>query len=364
MRGREGADTYTVLAVDDELMIKRTVRKLLENSAAFRVTGEAEDGEEALAFIERERPDVVITDITMPVMDGLELIGRLQRLKEKPEIVILSGYDDFPYIQEAIRHGVADYLLKPIKPEDFRATMERVAERLREKAKTEAPRFDWLPLCEATGKRLADSVWLLRPEEIDATWEDVRLWIEERSISDTRVGRAPQANEVCADLLHFAASELRRRGGTEGAFPSLPDVRAANDDETAFRLAKESLLEAMERIRQSRNWVNHRHIRSSIERVNASFADPTLSMQQLADAASMSPAYFSRSFKAETGVTFVQYVTRLRMERAKELLTDPTKSMNDAARAAGYVDYPHFTKAFKKYFGIKPSDYRKRLGIS
>ena len=348
---------YAVLAVDDEVMIKKTVRKLLEGLPSFRMAGEAEDGEEALAFIERVKPDVVVTDITMPVMDGLELIARLQRAAERPEIVILSGYDDFPYVQEAIRQGVADYLLKPIKPDEFRATMERVAGRLREK---EAPRRnDWLPLCEAAGKRLAESAWLLRAEELDGPLEELRSRMEGRFGAESKA-----YGHVWADLVTFVSSELERRGGGELPLAAAAAaLRTSSDADAACRMAKEAILEGMERIRQSRNWVNHRQIQTAIEAVNARFADPGLSMQELADAASMSPAYFSRSFKAEAGVTFVQYVTQLRMERVKELLGDAALSTNDAARAAGFSDYPHFTKAFKRYYGVSPTEYRKRLGI-
>ena len=337
-------------------MIKKTVRKLLEGSPSFRLAGEAEDGAEALAFVERENPDVVVTDITMPVMDGLELIAQLQRAEERPEIVILSGYDDFPYVQEAIRHGVADYLLKPIKPDEFRATMERVAERLRDKA---APRRnEWLPLCEGIGKRLVEAAWLLREEELDAPLAELRRWTEDR------FGAGSKAHgQVWADLLTFASAELARRDGGELRLEDGAELRTSKDAEAACRLAKEAILAGMERIRQSRNWVNHRQIQSAIETVNERFADPGLSMQELADAASMSPAYFSRSFKAEAGVTFVQYVTQLRMERVKELLADAATSTNDAARAAGFSDYPHFTKAFKRHYGVSPSEYRKRLGI-
>src|SRR5690606_13234789 len=111
---REGTQTYTVITVDDEAMIKRTIGKLLESTGSFRSVGEAEDGAEAMQLIERLRPDVVITDITMPVMDGLELIAACSGKQDGPEFIIVSGYGDFSYVQEAIRNGVADYLLKPI----------------------------------------------------------------------------------------------------------------------------------------------------------------------------------------------------------------------------------------------------------
>ncbi|HZG57034.1 response regulator transcription factor [Paenibacillus sp.] len=348
---------FTVLTVDDEIMIKRTVRKLLEGSDTFRWIGDAEDGAEALEFVERMRPDVVVTDITMPVMDGLELIRRLKEAPRRPEIVILSGYDDFPFVQEAIRQGVADYLLKPIKPPEFQATMERIAARLRETRRVEPARTDWLPLSEAAGRRLADAAWMLQPEAAAEALGEVMSW------TAPRFGDAPAAG-VWIDVLHFVSGELRQRGGIELDPDGVGMLERARSASEAKDAAARAIEEAMERIRQSRNWGNHRQLRAAIEVVDASFPDPNLSMQALAEKFSMSPAYFSRSFKAETGQTFVQYVTGLRMERARELLADAALTTTEAARASGFADYPHFAKAFKRQYGLSPSEYRKRMGVA
>lgn len=360
MQWKGSAPLFTLIAVDDEMMIKRTIRKLLESSERFRWIGEAEDGEEALVLIERLRPDVVVTDIRMPGLNGLELIERLKLSDPQPEFVILSGYNDFPFIQEAIRQGAADYLLKPLKPDEFYSTLGRVDDRLREKRMRESAqeglRAQWLPLCRDAGMRIADSAWQLQEEEWMQAIEQLRLQLQESWPADYD----RHSTRMWQDLLYIVSAELQRRGGIELPMPGFSDPEQPG---RTFAAAKEAIREGTNRIRLSRNWRNYRQVQSAVDEVNARFSDPSLTMQSLADKLSMSPAHFSRSFKAETGTTFVQLVTQLRLERARELLADPESTMTEAARGSGFADYPHFAKAFKRRFGVSPTEYRKRLGI-
>jgi two-component system, response regulator YesN len=104
-----------VLVVDDEPLMLRNVRRMVEQAhKSFKVVGEAYDGEEALKKIEELSPDVVITDIKMPVMDGLELINEIKTRKINVFTVLLSGYRDFEYARKAVTLDAIEYLLKPL----------------------------------------------------------------------------------------------------------------------------------------------------------------------------------------------------------------------------------------------------------
>lgn len=107
---------HTVLLVDDESYTRQGLRNLIDwEACGFRVTDEADNGEDALVMIRERQPDLVITDIRMPEMDGLELIRRSrEELPACPSFIIISGYDDFSYAQQAVRYGVFDFVLKPI----------------------------------------------------------------------------------------------------------------------------------------------------------------------------------------------------------------------------------------------------------
>ena len=109
-----------VLLVDDEIMIREGFKRLFDwEGHDCEVVGEAADGMEALAQIDALRPDIVIMDINIPIMNGLKVI-QLSRIKH-PEIafVIVSGYDDFSYCQQALRLQITDYILKPVNYEEF-----------------------------------------------------------------------------------------------------------------------------------------------------------------------------------------------------------------------------------------------------
>lgn len=123
---------YKVVVVDDEAIAVQGICKIMEKHCPeLEVIGTAENGKEALKMIEKKMPDLVLTDVEMPVMSGLELVS--QASSRMPELcfVIISGFEDFEYAREAFRSGVLDYLTKPIVPSQMMITMRNVEEKLR-----------------------------------------------------------------------------------------------------------------------------------------------------------------------------------------------------------------------------------------
>ncbi len=124
-----------VVIADDEMRVCRLVQMLVDWDALGMVlAGIASNGLEALALVEETKPDILITDIRMPGCDGLELIERARQTAPVLEIVIISGYAQFEYAQTALRYGVGDYLLKPIKKDALNATLKKLAERCQSRA--------------------------------------------------------------------------------------------------------------------------------------------------------------------------------------------------------------------------------------
>ena len=117
-----------IAIVDDEELIRRGISYLLEEAKrSYQVVGMFENGQKALDFLMNYDVDVIITDIRMPVMDGLSFLQKLQQLGKKYQVIILSGYDDFAYAQQAIRFGVKEYLLKPINKDELYRAIDRNA---------------------------------------------------------------------------------------------------------------------------------------------------------------------------------------------------------------------------------------------
>lgn len=124
---------YGTLLIDDEIAVRDSIRKLVPwEQHGFSVIGEASNGLEALDLLEDISPDVIITDIRMPYMDGMDFIKEVRRRYPPIVLIILSGYDEFTYAQTAIRYNVSEYVLKPVSTVDMEALLDRVKRRLDE----------------------------------------------------------------------------------------------------------------------------------------------------------------------------------------------------------------------------------------
>jgi two-component system response regulator YesN len=127
---------FRVFLVEDEAIFREGIRESVEwEKTGFVLAGEAPDGEAALPLIEEIRPDILITDIKMPFMDGLALSRTVKRSMPSIKIAIISGYDEFPFAREAIAIGVTDYLLKPVTAGDLLATLNRMAAQIEKEAR-------------------------------------------------------------------------------------------------------------------------------------------------------------------------------------------------------------------------------------
>jgi len=125
---------YTVIVADDEEELRRAlIRRVDWESIGFSVVGEAENGAEALELVEKYEPDLLLTDIRMPFISGIELARQVREVQPAMQIVFLSGYDDFTYAQQAIQYNIISYLLKPISAAELTEELKKIREKIDEK---------------------------------------------------------------------------------------------------------------------------------------------------------------------------------------------------------------------------------------
>lgn len=118
---------YTIVVADDEEELRRAIiRKIDWESTGFRVVGEAENGIEALELVERMEPDLLLTDIRMPFVSGIELARQVREVRPTTQIAFLSGFDEFSYAQQAIQYNIISYMLKPITMADLTEELKKI----------------------------------------------------------------------------------------------------------------------------------------------------------------------------------------------------------------------------------------------
>ena len=115
------------VVVEDEILIREGLCKLMKKMfPEIIVVSTAGNGREGLSCVEMDKPDLVITDIRMPVMDGLEMIAKMQEAGIFPKIIVLTAYSEFSYAQQAVKLGVNDYIIKPVEVREFVRTIRKI----------------------------------------------------------------------------------------------------------------------------------------------------------------------------------------------------------------------------------------------
>ncbi len=521
---------YKVFLVEDEIVTREGIRDNVDWAAdGFDLCGEAPDGEMALPLLRALRPDVLITDIKMPFMDGLQLTRIVRERMPGIKVVILSGHDEFEYAQEAIKLGVAEYLLKPVTVQDLRAALQKLAvlldqERkeqetlqhlqdqvdenrsiLRERLllnlvvgaissseaieKSERLGLDLIARCYlvvilkvALGDRseafdydeykqvqqivsnLVDNnpdVFLIKKD-----WEELVLvlkgstpeYLEEerdmlleqiqRALKPTRylltigvgapkprltdlyqsfvealagiqnLGEAGEArvdeglaidraellkvnrsavesylrcgskedfddffiaylqplgdsalksyllkNYLFMDIVLAAARLVAEMGGQiEQVIPELNSIETILANTGTLDQLREQTQKILFGALAFRDGQTTRHYAGMIQQardyIEQNYADPNLSLSQVAAEVNLSSSHFSAVFSQETGQTFKEHLTEVRLRRAKELLRTTSLRSTEIADVVGYNDPHYFSYVFHKHTGLSPTEFR------
>ena len=250
---------------EDEIAMREGIKNRIDwESEDISFVGEAGDGEMAIPRIMETKPDILITDIKMPFVDGLMLSEIVRKNLPDTRIMILSGYDEFEYAQRAISLGVTEYLLKPISP-----------------------------------KKLIESI------------RKVRDKVEEEKAK--------------REYMEKALEEADRERNTE--------------------------------VRRFRS----RSLTDAVQYIDRNFSDEEISLNKVANHVGVSPNHLSSTFSKELGSTFIEYLTRCRIDRAKELLGTTDLRSSEVAYEVGYKDPHYFSAAFKKACGMTPKEYRNSI---
>lgn len=366
---------YSVFIIDDEPWSREVVKALGEwEKLGMRVAGEAEDGTEGLRRIGEQLPDIVVTDMRMPGIDGADLLRALHERHPGTKLIVMSGYDDFVYTKGAIRSRAVEYLLKPISPEDLNAALARCKEELDRES---GPRSSIFASGEAMQRyagyreRIFGSLLALDKRRIADSFDALSRGLADGGIGAVEAGGPSRiAGDLLLMLERFLSEQettldelVRDVGGGRaiaglGAAAGAGVIRnGATPGEAALAVGElySRAVDGLLALRQARGRLEMEDIMSYID---AHFQD-AISLETVAGQFLVSREHLSRAFKARTGENLSDYIVRKRMEKARSLIAEERLPIKHAAQLAGYEDIAYFYRVFKKHFGITPGDLRK-----
>ncbi|GGD47651.1 response regulator [Paenibacillus nasutitermitis] len=385
-----------VMLVDDELLVRLGIKSLIDwDKHDFEFIGDASDGEKALELMQMSVPDILLTDIVMPRMNGLELIEAVRQRYPKTLIIVLSSHDEFEYVRKAMKLGVEDYLLKTsMKPVELLDLLVEAAGKLargyeqpQSPAKTAGLRESRMDAAARQlqiilGEEGADSgeeaelpphrvllVLVIRhvreagPESsaiqllIHLIQSELDTWLDSNPLTighqeivvlltaaddkrlqlDAAVGSLTSASNLLLGIsLHAEASDALHDWGDLRRFYS--QAKARMYDSGLRETSREDMKQLLAYMRQ--NYTKD------------------ISLKQAAEMINMSESYLSTLFKKETGSGFTDWINSLRIEQAASYLVDTDLPSYLIAEQVGYENINYFGRIFKKIKGVSPQKYR------
>lgn len=373
-----------VIIVDDEPYIVQGLSMIIDwNTAGYEIIGTANDGEEALELIKSMDPDLVITDIKMPIMTGLELLEKVRVEKiSDANFVILSGYNDFEYAKTAIRFGSIDYLVKPIDKEELLGVLERVRnttvrverqEEANSTTGTDSYVKEFLSSLEKSGNspdEISSSTEIkkdLMDELLHAIETNQKDKIEEFSEeffaytthSEEHLVRLA-INYVIFGLLHLAVaidSDINQKEILTNILSSTLDSDAHTETDSSNITS--AFLEFGEYLVQLRGNQSQNSLSLVEEDIRTRYME-NLTLKELGKKYFINSAYLGQIFKKQYGESFKDYLNKIRMIKAEELLLNSDLKIHDIAEQVGYGDVDYFINRFILYAGCTPAKFRKQ----
>jgi len=341
---------FNVQIVDDEPIVRIGLKKLIPwEEYGFKVVCEAQNGVKALEQLNEYKIDLVITDIEMPIMNGIDYIKKINERKVKPVVVILTAYAEFEYAKTAINYGVSGYILKPIVESQICETLQQVKKNL---SITVDRKFN-----SELDNKLIDTVLLT---------DHSAFQILESVIEEENSYGENDLNYTCFRFFYILETIINHIKKKYINLDKLENLDIYLNLKNKQFITKEDLIsEFKEEITRIFNILEKYYLiyKDNIVRQACNYVidhiDEKISLTIVSNALGISKNYFCSLFKQETGENFLSYVTKMKMQRAKYLLKEKNMRIYEVCNYLGYVDTTYFTKLFKKYCGMTPQEYKK-----
>ncbi len=379
---------YKLLLVDDE----KPIREKLINNTDWEANGyhvfSAADGEEALAVIKKEGINILVTDIQMPKLNGMNLIEKSKNINEQLKVIVISGYAEFEYAQKSIRFGVNDYLLKPFRSKKLLEVVNRARDDLvkekNDKEKLAGLRgeisnyindhqldniYNWLvddnffQRQSLILKRIQLEAVLKRGSREDILKMVAKIMEEIRDISLNREKLYVILNNLILESfrvikeLDYGAEDLMQIIDQD----KIKKINHENYEEIE-KLLKEFMLRLQGLIAFIPGDRNQNMINEMKEYIAENYQDG-ITLSEMAKNFNISTGHLSNLFHEKTGESFSDYLNMIRLNKAKELLKTTDYRIYQIADELGFNDAYYFSSWFKKMVGASPTTYRENINL-
>ncbi|WP_201714703.1 response regulator transcription factor [Rossellomorea arthrocnemi] len=393
---------WKVIIADDEYIIREGIRSSVDwEEFGMEVIGEAEDGEEAVELALKHQIDILLIDLNMPIMNGLDAMKNLRDELPHCKMVVISGYDEFHYAQEAIRLQVEDYLLKPVNPDK----LKKVLIELKQQMEVEVQQKSFLKQAENQIKKNHVQLkerffqeWIagqLTSNEIKEQLQFLELSVERPvqylviRLPDYHTNRTYlQENDrqnylfafeniVTKSLEKIKAAVFRDRSNllnvclwesvtTEQIAEVEAMIKKDLNDNVYWHLedVNEDLSDLYQVYARCKEAVDKKTRISPIVKqaqifVQKHYQDSSLTLERVAMELHVTTVYLSRMIKQELGISYSGLLTQMRIDKAVNLLKTTDMSIREIAEKVGYESQHYFSTIFKKLVGVSPKRFKQ-----
>lgn len=373
---------YNVMIVEDELMVRIGIKNSVKwDEFDMKVAAEAENGKDGYEYFLQYRPEVIITDIRMNIMNGTEMIKKIRMMDKNCFIIVISCLEDFDLLQDIVNCQIFCYLLKAtMKISDLEDMLREIQKKLdfqnAGSLKTSVKEVDidtafcqWLKSGDTSYAQLAGQYPALCPspkslflyrisQQQDTPLSDLHT----RFITDILMRMLPHSSTLYpGDFVFIQLAGRFIDNPEETAAGITSAVRKYLNVEIQCSYKVSHHLEDLLKDEVNQYLLDpipcQKHIDRALTYIRRNYCKD-ISLSDAAAHCCISPNYFSLLFKQKTGESFTKYLNRLRIEKAKGLLSQTSLYIYEISDAIGYGDLAYFSKIFKQQTGLSPSEWR------
>lgn len=359
----------SVLVVDDEKLVRDTLHRFIDwKNLGVDAVYEAENGMRALAIMEAHYPSIVISDIKMPHMNGMEFAELIRKRYPNSRLIFLSGYSDKVYLKNAIYLHADAYIEKPLNLNEIVKTVGDLIALYKQELAKRAPEI-YFYRGDVSEASLNQNVFQISKTEIN----EIGQKLKSKDPSDG----LRKLRKVCDEMRSCEATDpdyIRSVYSMLGLqLESAADLHGAQaakamSDSFIYTVSNYRLISELETelLKIAEQFVTESlaHRADPVTKVNeylhANYTDSTLSIEKLAQNLNFNTSYLCALYKRHTGRTINAALTTLRVEQACQLLKEPTRKLYEIGACVGYPNGKYFTKVFTKELGVTPREYRER----